>query len=240
MNAVDPEDIDPKDIDPVAADPNGIGRTEKPLHAQHRGPQEKGEFDHRPTESSVLLTGDDFQRIGLAPRETRLPVIRAAAMRIAKSLADRQMAAPSDSTQQQLFRVALSTYRLLDPRQRTDRHARAHVGRIRPGELFHAGQTAFADDGVGLSDDGDFEESAEPNAAKTNPLVDLQLPQIEARLVRGIRRRATEPLGLVLLIVLLLMVAAGLFWWGFSHKPRGFRSGLAPANHAAVDRMDRS
>ena len=88
----------------------------------------------------------DFQRIGLQPRETRLAVIRRAASRTAKSLARRQLDSPNPLTERQLSAIAVSTYRVLDPRQRDDRQSRAHVGRIRPGALLHAARTSFAKD----------------------------------------------------------------------------------------------
>ena len=93
----------------------------------------------------VTLGPADFQRIGVQPSETRLAVIRHAASRAAKSLARRQLSAPNPLTEQQLSRIAVSTYRLLDPRQRMDRHSRAHVGRIRPAALYRAGRAEFAD-----------------------------------------------------------------------------------------------
>ncbi|QDV46969.1 hypothetical protein Enr13x_68780 [Stieleria neptunia] len=96
-------------------------------------------------EDVVTLGPDDFQRIGIQPTETRLAVIRHAASRAAKSLARRQLSAPNPLTEQQLSRIAVSTYRLLDPRQRMDRHSRAHVGRIRPAALYRAGRAEFAD-----------------------------------------------------------------------------------------------
>lgn len=94
---------------------------------------------------TIALGPADFQRIGIQPNETRLAVIRRAASRTAKSLATRQLTAPTPRTELQLSRVTLSTYRLLDPRQRNDRYSRAHVGRIRPGDLHEAGRTEFAD-----------------------------------------------------------------------------------------------
>ena len=98
-------------------------------------------------EGCVALGPDDFHRIGIQLKETRLDVIRRAAFRAAKSLARRQLKTPNTLTEQQLSRIAVSTYRLLDPRQREDRQSRAHVGRIRPGVLFQAGRTEFADGG---------------------------------------------------------------------------------------------
>lgn len=107
----------------------------------------------------AALGPDDFQRIGVQPTETRLAVIRRAASRAAKSLAKRQLRAPNPLTEQQLSRIAVSTYRILDPRQRNDRQSQTHVGRIRPVALLQAGHASFAD-GRSLSLTGGPGESA--------------------------------------------------------------------------------
>lgn len=96
----------------------------------------------------VTLGPDDFQRIGIQPKETRLEVIRRAASRAARSLARKQLNTPNPITEEQLSRIAVSTYRLLDPRQREDCRSRAHVGRIRPGALYRAGRTEFANERI--------------------------------------------------------------------------------------------
>lgn len=92
----------------------------------------------------VALVPEDFQRIGLNPSETRSAVIRRAASRTSKSLATRQLSDPNRATEEQLSRIALSTYRLLDPRQRDDDHSRAHVGRIRPAALLSIERIGFS------------------------------------------------------------------------------------------------
>lgn len=99
------------------------------------------------------LSHEDFARIGVRPRESRLKVIRLAASKTARGLAHRQLAQPNPLTERQLSQIALSTYRLLDPRRRDDRQARVHVGRIHPGVLTQAGRTEFAE-GDGLSRPG--------------------------------------------------------------------------------------
>ncbi len=92
---------------------------------------------------------DDFRRLGVRPHECRLTVIRQAAARNTKSLAERQLRAPTEPVALQLSRVATSAYRLLDPRQRHDSHQRAHVGRILPNALAWAGQTSFHNGSAG-------------------------------------------------------------------------------------------
>jgi hypothetical protein len=77
-----------------------------------------------------------------------LTVIRQAAARSAKALAERQLRAPNEKVALQLSRVATSAYRLLDPRQRDDSNQRAYVGRILPSVLDGAGQTDFHDGSV--------------------------------------------------------------------------------------------
>jgi len=73
---------------------------------------------------------EDFRRLGVRPQETRTTVIRLAAARSAKTLAEQQLRQPSQQAALQLSRVATSAYRLLDPRFRPDASQRAHVGRI--------------------------------------------------------------------------------------------------------------
>lgn len=93
---------------------------------------------------SGALGPADFSRIGVGPRETRLGVIRSAAARASSSLASQQLDDPNPLTEQQLSQIAVSTYRLLDPRQRDDYRSRADIGRIRPGVLYQVGRTRFA------------------------------------------------------------------------------------------------
>lgn len=136
-------DRDGDQEDPSVADTELVDSTE--------GDQEiEGEQElsvERPNSNLTVssLSAADFQRIGLHPRETRLTVIRRAASRTARALASLQLSSPSLATEQKLYQVALSTYRLLDPRQRSDRQSRAHVGRIRPGVLQSAGRAWFSE-----------------------------------------------------------------------------------------------
>ncbi|MCO8124196.1 hypothetical protein NHH03_20805 [Stieleria sp. TO1_6] len=191
----------------------------------------------------IALGPDDFQRIGLHPKETRLAVIRHAASRTARSLALSQLTTPNPITEQQLLRIALSTYRLLDPRQRGDRQSRAHVGRIRPGELIHAGRAAFAD-GRGLDrsvDDGGviggLGESITPGDDATDqalalrydrgprvvPVESVSLAAAEylleirpvSRLPR-LRMQLQRPLTIVAIMIALLIAAIALWSWGQS------------------------
>ncbi|MEO1617476.1 MAG: hypothetical protein AAFV88_16610 [Planctomycetota bacterium] len=188
-----------------------------------------------PLNSSILLTTDDFQRIGLAPRETRLPVIRAAAMRASRTLAERQLDTPNELTERQLFQVALSTYRLLDPRQRGDNYSRAHVGRIRPGALYQAARVEFVADLVTGGNEADRKAAGgDATAGVGVPMSDGQdqcaydevtlgpadLPQIKPQLVRQIRHRANHPAVVEAMMIALLSTAAGLLWWGKSHGPQ--------------------
>jgi hypothetical protein len=200
----------------------------------------------------ALLGPDDFRRIGLSPQETRLAVIRHAASEAAKSLAQSQLDRPDPRTERQLSRVALSTYRLLDPRQREDRQSRAHVGRIRAGALQLAGRTAFFNDGDWVN-----AETRNRSAWTTSPEVwnadsdsgndkvyvgSLNGPtsfdgtgggpadsdsrpggSVVARLA-ALRGWATRP-ALIWLMILMLLVAALLVWcWGQDSlsPPSGF------------------
>ena len=123
----------------------------------------------RPNDLSV----EDFRRLGVRPNEVRLSVIREAAFRNARPLASELLTIPSNSSSShpsssdlsssdpssggqsssddsctiqswlQLSRVATSTYRLLNPRLRSNHHQRAYVGRILPLALNAAGTTRF-------------------------------------------------------------------------------------------------
>ena len=95
------------------------------------------------SQPKVGLEVEDFERLGVRPDETRLTVIRRAAMQTSRALAENQLSNPSDTAALQLSRVTVSAYRLLDPRQRGDVHQRIHIGRILPGVLMWAGQTKF-------------------------------------------------------------------------------------------------
>ncbi|TWU01086.1 hypothetical protein [Stieleria varia] len=107
------------------------------------------------------LTNADFQRLGVDPREVRHMVIRRAALETTEPLAQRYLQAPSAKLEIQLTQIATSTYRVLDPRQRTDPSQRANVGRIRPNLIDWAGRTEFA-----LAERG--EELAESNREHLN------------------------------------------------------------------------
>ncbi|QDT08550.1 hypothetical protein [Planctomycetes bacterium K23_9] len=93
---------------------------------------------------SNLISSVDFHALGLRPNECRLSIIRRAASRNCRTLAAKQLKSPSSRTNLQLYRVAISTYRLMDPRKRTDHHQRAFVGRILPNALLSAGRTQFS------------------------------------------------------------------------------------------------
>lgn len=97
------------------------------------------------------LDAEEFRRLGIRPNELRLGVIRKAATRMARALAEQHLRSPSTQTAVQLSRVVTSAYRLLDPRQRTDPHQRAHVGRILPNTLNVAGQTNFSSSSVDIA-----------------------------------------------------------------------------------------
>ena len=107
------------------------------------------------------LNVEDFRRLGVRPNEVRLSVIRGAASRNAMplatellSLTDGNNTVISSSGESirndsghdswlQLSRVVTSTYRLLDPRLRSNAHQRAYVGRILPLALSAAATTRF-------------------------------------------------------------------------------------------------
>ncbi len=125
----------------------------------------------RPDSSGTInLDLEDFRRLGVRPHECRLTVIRNAAARSAKTLAERQLAAPSEQVALQLSRVATSTYRLLDPRQRHDTFQRAHVGRILPNTLAGAANTNFHN---GSSRQGESDVPNVPNRSDDVQLVEL-------------------------------------------------------------------
>ncbi|MCS7471655.1 hypothetical protein NZK35_33825 [Stieleria sp. ICT_E10.1] len=189
-------------------------------------------------EDVVTLGPADFQRIGIQPTETRLAVIRHAASRAAKSLARRQLSAPNPLTEQQLSRIAVSTYRLLDPRQRMDRHSRAHVGRIRPAALYRAGRAEFADGPI-LIQSCDASESSTTThhvdevcqgrafASDVTTLQDVR--PTAAKPVLTLRRLATRP-SLILTMIVTLLLTAGAVWnWGH-HRNAGPERSLPAAN----------
>ena len=71
----------------------------------------------------------DFARLGIPVTEWRPEVIRKAATKHTEKLARKLAHGGGDSAARQLTRVSLSTYRLLDPRRRTDDRSRALIGR---------------------------------------------------------------------------------------------------------------
>ncbi|MCA9136542.1 MAG: hypothetical protein KDB00_07280 [Planctomycetales bacterium] len=212
------------------------------------------EFHANPVESGlvddvVALGPADFQRIGIQPKETRLDVIRRAASRAAKSLARRQLDAPNPITEEQLSRIAVSTYRLLDPRQREDRQSRAHVGRIRPHALYQAGRTEFAEGRISIQCCESFEpavlshhsnEMAHASSAGVSgdehvaaidddqvagvqsPTVNrvIQIDEIfpivnaSALPVGRARRLASHPAVILAMIMMLLLTAVAIWYWG--------------------------
>jgi len=99
-------------------------------------------------ESSSLsgLDPEDFRRLGVRLFECRQSVIRLAAHRSARALANQQLTSPSETGLLQLSRVATSAYRLLDPRRRSDPIQRVLVGRILSDSISEAAPTYFVDE----------------------------------------------------------------------------------------------
>lgn len=128
-----------------------------------------------PATSTPLSTAglglEDFRRLGVRPHECRLTVIRLAAARSSRGLAEKQLARPSEQVGLQLSRVATSAYRLLDPRRRKDVHQRAYVGRILPNALSCAGQTSFHSDARPMSGETPFS----PNVVDSDDASDIEL-----------------------------------------------------------------
>ncbi len=129
------------------------------------------------TSTSLQTVGlglEDFRRLGVRPHEYRLTVIRRAAARSARALAEHQLTSPSDQVGLQLSRVATSTYRLLDPRQRQDVHQRAYVGRILPNALSSAGQTSFHSGSIRATPSAPFSSDAhDSDAASDAELIEM-------------------------------------------------------------------
>ena len=94
------------------------------------------------TSDATKLRDDDFRRLGVRPFECRSLVIRDASTRKAIALASEPFQ-PLPEYTTELSRIATSTYRLLDPRQRTDATQRIIVGRILPLAMLTADQTLF-------------------------------------------------------------------------------------------------
>lgn len=138
-------------------------------------------FNNQPTQragampsqspTAMNLDHEDFRRLGVRPNEYRLTVIRNAATRSAKTLAERQLEEPNEQVALQLSRVATSAYRLLDPRQRHDSHHRAHVGRILPNAIAYASPSNFHDGDKSRA--GDPESTIDPKHASDMQLIEM-------------------------------------------------------------------
>ena len=117
--------------------------------------------------SLIDLELEDFHRLGVRPHEMRLTVIRRAASKTSRALAESQLKEPSATAALQLSRVTTSAYRLLDPRNRGDVQQRIHIGRILPTVLMWAGQTKFQYQQGGIRKEaiGGIRISGESNAA---------------------------------------------------------------------------
>ena len=102
------------------------------------------QMDRPPTEPN-RLKAEDFRRLGVRPQEWRATIIRRAAARSARELAERQLRVPTETTERALSDVAVSTYRVLDPRRRNDSGERVSIGRILPLALTAASQAHFCD-----------------------------------------------------------------------------------------------
>ena len=97
----------------------------------------------RPSYRSKRLQAEDFRRLGVRLQEWRPAIIRRAAARIARELAEKQLQSPTEQAERELSKVTISTYRILDPRRRDDSSERVSVGRILPLALHAASQTRF-------------------------------------------------------------------------------------------------
>ena len=94
--------------------------------------------------SPTALAEEDFRRLGLPDHECRLEVIRHAALQRSVGLAQRQLRSPSRRDRDRLSQLAMSTYRVLDPRQRENISHRVHIGRILVPEQLDTDITRFA------------------------------------------------------------------------------------------------
>lgn len=93
------------------------------------------------------VSENDYATVGVRNLEWRLPIIRSAAHRSADAIASIQLVDPSESQEEQLTKIVLSTYRLIDPRFRGSYFQQVRVGRTLPIVL----QTASCIDGTPLS-----------------------------------------------------------------------------------------
>jgi hypothetical protein len=153
----------------------------------------------------LSLDPEDFRRLGIRPFECRQTVIRLAAIRTSRSLAQQQLFEPTSDRSLQLSQVATSTYRLLDPRGRIDPIQRAVIGRIMPHALSVAGKTRFfseqidADVNLAAFESFELEESLDDfsNEFERQPKwtislseQDLLAPRPPIRVVRRAKRRS--------------------------------------------------
>lgn len=97
--------------------------------------------------TSCGISEHDYATVGVRNLEWRLPIIRSAAHRSADAIASSQLVEPSETQEQQLTKIVLSTYRLIDPRFRGSYFQQVRVGRTLPMVL----QNASCVDGTPLS-----------------------------------------------------------------------------------------
>ncbi|MEM6691561.1 MAG: hypothetical protein AAF664_19185 [Planctomycetota bacterium] len=87
---------------------------------------------------------EDFRRLGLRTGEFRLAVIRrAVSQQGAGCLQQCGIDGANHEIELQIVRLAVSGYRVMDPRRRPDGQERAMLGRIQPGALRSASPVAF-------------------------------------------------------------------------------------------------
>ncbi len=84
---------------------------------------DRGNTSTRRNKAAIMplgVTPRDYERLGLAQDEARADVIRKAAVRYVRSISATAGYWMQDRLDQQLALLALTTYRLLDPRRRVD------------------------------------------------------------------------------------------------------------------------
>lgn len=87
---------------------------------------------------------DDYRRLGIRRDECRQVIIRKAASRVSTPLASVTDDDPRDqSVTSMLSAVATSTYRLLDPRRRSNAVQRALIGRVSELELLESNRESW-------------------------------------------------------------------------------------------------
>ncbi len=143
------------------------------------------------------LNVEDFRRLGVRPNELRLAVIRRAAARTTRTIAQQQLQAPSQHLAIQLGRVATSAYRLLDPRKRPDAYQRAHLGRILPNTLSGVAQTNFLNNQLATID---RRSTADVQSISGNELLDDCMPSFETGAPSGFVRRNLDDIWLTKLV----------------------------------------